>query len=127
MNRHENLHRTNIRKKPHLNSLTLHPPKTQNGKKERRGRGNHTLLTVVTVPSTTSPLKGLKYDSLILDSKFSESNAWYNFPRSNIDFLMIEDTDYISVLSRTCSFDIGEEFMFEIGTHIWTEERWMEG
>ena len=71
--------------------------------------------------------KGFEYDCLVFDGKLCESDARDYFSGTDINFLMIEDADDIAVLSGTCSLDVGEQFMFEIGSHIGSKEGGMEG
>ena len=71
-------------------------------------------------------LEWLEYDCLILDSKLRKSNARDYFAGADVNLLMIEDTNDISILSRTSAFDVGEEFMFQIGSHIGPKKRRMQ-
>ena len=71
-------------------------------------------------------LERFKYDSLILDSKLRESYPRHDLSSPNINLLMIEYTDDISVLTGTCALDIGKEFMFQVGSHIRPKEGWVE-
>ena len=72
------------------------------------------------------PLEGFEYDCLVLYSKLCESNARDNLSRSNIYFLMVEDTNNIPVLSGTRPLDVGKEFVFEVSAHIGSKERRMK-
>jgi hypothetical protein len=71
--------------------------------------------------------KGFEYDCLVFDCEFCETDAGDYFACANVYFLVIEDTDYVAVLSGAGSLDVGEEFMFEVSAHIWPKEGGMEG
>lgn len=131
MNRHENLQRTNFCKKTHLPLAHL-PSKNLKEKSPESGVGRARGRVEYLVDGRDGciddlALEGFEYDGLILDGKLCETKAGDDFAGSNVDFMVIEDTDYVAVLAGTGAFDIREEFPFQVCAHIWAEEGWMQG
>jgi hypothetical protein len=73
------------------------------------------------------PLKRLKHNSLILDSKLRRPYTGDNLPRANIYFLVVEHTDDVAVLAGAGAFDVGEQLVFEVGAHVGAEEGGVQG